>query len=63
MSHQAVGTNRRKLRRLYEMVGIRVRYPPNGEPERLFSPFVMTVVRAAVANSATLDDNATNYHL
>jgi hypothetical protein len=45
------------------MVDIPVRYPPNGVQERLLSLFVMTVVRAAVANSVTLDDNATNYHL
>jgi len=45
------------------MVGIPVRYPPNGVPERLISLFVLAVVRAAVANSSTLDDNATNYHL
>jgi hypothetical protein len=63
MSHQAVGTNRRKLRRLYEMVGIPVRYPPNGVPKRLISLFGVAAVCPAVANSRTLDDNATNYHL
>ncbi|TFB43588.1 hypothetical protein E3W21_05350 [Pseudomonas sp. F01002] len=50
MSHQSVGTKRRNLRRLYEMIGIPVSYPPNGVPERLLSLFV-TVVRTAVANS------------
>jgi hypothetical protein len=63
MSHQSVGTNRINLRGMYEMAGISVRYPPNGVLERLSSIFVMTVVRAAVANLPTLDDNATNYHL
>ncbi|CAI8865122.1 hypothetical protein EMIT0P100_240079 [Pseudomonas sp. IT-P100] len=63
MSHQSVGTNGLNLRDMYEMTGISVRYPPNGVLERLSNIFVMTVVRATVANFPALDKNATNYHL
>ena len=34
MSHQSVGTFWKNLRVRYEMVGISVRYLPNGVPER-----------------------------